>query len=76
MVAIPEATPVTEPETFTDATEVLEEDHVPPVVASLKLVLPPTQSTAVPVIAAGVEGTVFTVTADAAIAVPHAFATV
>ena len=61
MVADPAATPVTTPEALTVATAVLLEDQVPPAVASLKFVVEPTQTEAVPVIAAAT-GRALTVT--------------
>jgi hypothetical protein len=61
MVAVPAATPVTTPEVDTIATEVLLEDHVPPMVASPKVVVDPAQTEVVPVMAATV-GSALTVT--------------
>jgi hypothetical protein len=52
---------VTTPEVFTVATDVLEDDHVPPAVASARVVVNPTQTDVVPVIAA-TTGRAFTVT--------------
>jgi hypothetical protein len=52
MVADPAATPVTTPEALTVATAVLLEDQVPPAVTSLSVVVDPTQTDVVPVIAA------------------------
>jgi hypothetical protein len=54
MVAEPAATPETTPEVDTVATAVLLEAHVPPVVASLRLVVDPAQTEVVPVMAATV----------------------
>jgi hypothetical protein len=61
MVADPAATPVTTPEALTVATAVLLEDQAPPVVASLKVVVEPTQTLVVPVIAA-TTGSALTIT--------------
>jgi hypothetical protein len=61
MVAEPAATPVTTPEALTVATDVLEEDQVPPLVASASAVVDPTQTDVVPVILATV-GRALTVT--------------
>ena len=49
MVAVPAATPVTRPLELTVVTEVLEDDHVPPAVASASVVVDPTQTAGVPV---------------------------
>jgi hypothetical protein len=49
MVAEPAATPVTTPEASTVATAVLEEDQVPPLVASASVVVDPAQRVVVPV---------------------------
>jgi hypothetical protein len=61
MVADPAATPVMTPEALTVAIAVLLEDQVPPDVASLKVVVDPTQTLVVPVMAATV-GRALTVT--------------
>jgi hypothetical protein len=61
MVADPAATPVTMPEALTVAMAVLLEDQVPPAVTSLKVVVDPTQTLVVPVMAA-TTGSAFTVT--------------
>ena len=60
----------------TVAIDVLEEVHVPPEVASVKVVLEPVQTVRVPAIAAGAEGVVPTVNAAVARAMPHVFVTV
>jgi hypothetical protein len=57
--AVPDETPVTRPEELTVATEVLLLLHVPPVVTSLKCVVRPMQTVAVPVMD---DGTLLTVT--------------
>ncbi len=49
MVAVPAATPVTTPEASTVATAVLEDDQVPLVVASARVVVDPAQTVVVPV---------------------------
>ncbi len=54
MVTEPAATPVTTPEAETAATAVLEDDHVPPGVASVMLVVEPIQTDADPPIGATV----------------------
>ena len=51
MVAVPTATPVTTPDVFTDATDVLLLLQVPPVVPSVSVVVAPLQTVAVPLIA-------------------------
>jgi hypothetical protein len=54
MVVVPMATPVTTPvELLTVATDVFELDHVPPEVDEERVVVVPTQVTAVPEMAAG-----------------------
>jgi hypothetical protein len=76
MVAVPAATPVTTPEALTVATAVLEEDHVPPAVASASVVVEATQTEVVPVMPATV-GNALTVTAAVALPEqPPAFVTV
>lgn len=50
MVATPLPTPVTTPDVPILATNELLLDHVPPVVASLKVVVAPVQTLSVPVI--------------------------
>ncbi len=52
MVAEPAATPVTTPEALTVATVVFEEDQVPPVVTSARVVVDPAQTVVVPVMPA------------------------
>ena len=47
---MPEATPVTTPLAFTVAILVLVDDHVPPLAPSVRLVVEPAQTVAVPVI--------------------------
>ena len=75
MVADPAATPETTPEALTVATAVLLEDQVPPLVASLRVVVEPTQTLVVPVMAATV-GSALTVTVVVAVEVqPLAFVT-
>jgi hypothetical protein len=76
MVAVPAATPVTTLEASTVATAVLLEDHVPPVVASLKVVVDPIQTEVGPVMAAMV-GSALTVTMAAELEIqPEALVTV
>ena len=75
MVALPAATPVTTPPA-TVATEAFDEVHVPPEVASVKVVLEPVHTVNVPAIAAGAAGTVPTVTAAVAVELPQALDTV
>ena len=76
MVAEPADTPETVPEALTVATAVLLEDQVPPVVASLRAVVEPTQTLVVPVMAA-TTGRALTVTLVVAADVqPLAFVTV
>jgi hypothetical protein len=76
MVAVPAATPVTTPEAFTVATAVLEEDQVPPVVTSARVVVDPAQTVVVPVIAAKT-GSALTVTVAVELEVqPDPFVTV
>jgi hypothetical protein len=71
MLTVPAFTPVTAPvEAFTVAVAVLDELHVPPVVALAKVVLEPTHTEVVPVIAATV-GNAFTVTTVAADVAEH-----
>ena len=52
MVAVPDVTPVTTPVVTTVATAVLPLLHVPPVVASLRVVVEPIHTAAVPTIGA------------------------
>jgi len=61
-VAVPDATPFTTPEVLTVASVVVELLHTPPVVASVNVVVLPTQTDLVPPIAAGAEGNAYTVT--------------
>jgi hypothetical protein len=76
MVADPAATPVTTPEALTVAIAVLLEDQVPPAEASLRVVVEPTQTLVVPVMAATV-GRALTVTpVVTAVVQPLAFVTV
>jgi hypothetical protein len=76
MVAVPAATPVTTPEALTVATEVLEEDQVPPAVTSARVVVDPAQTVVVPVIAA-TTGRALTVTVAVEVEVqPEPFVTV
>jgi hypothetical protein len=73
---VPAATPVTTPEAFTVATEVLEDDQVPPAVTSARVVVDPAQTVVVPVIAA-TTGRALTVTVVVEPAVqPDPFVTV
>ena len=75
MVADPAATPVTTPEALTVATAVLLDDQVPPAVASASVVVEPTQTLVVPVIAA-TTGRALTVTpVVTAVVQPLAFVT-
>lgn len=61
MVVTPSATPVTIPvDAPTVAVVVLDEDQVPPAVASVSVVVPPIQTTGVPPIVAGNAFTVAT----------------
>jgi hypothetical protein len=76
MVAEPAETPDTIPEALTVATAVLLEDQVPPEVASLKVVVEPTQTLVVPVMAA-TTGSALTVTPEVtAVIQPLALVTV
>ena len=61
MVATPPETPVTTPVVETVAMVELEELQVPPVVELLNVMLAPRQTEPAPEMAAGVVGTVFTV---------------
>jgi hypothetical protein len=71
MLTVPALTPVTTPvDAFTVAVAVFEEDHVPPVVTLAKVVLEPTHTEVVPVIAATV-GSGFSVTTVAADVAEH-----
>jgi hypothetical protein len=54
MTEVPALTPVTTPELFTVATDVVALDQTPPVVASDNVVVEPIQTLVVPVIAATV----------------------
>ena len=71
IIAVPADTPVTPPVALTVAEPVLL--HVPLPVASVKLVVEPTQTLSVPVIAAGAG---FTVTTVVVVIDPHAFVAV
>ena len=73
MIADPAATPVTTPVADTVATAVLDEDHVPPVVADANCVVKPEHTFVAPVIAATV-GNGFTVTAVAVDVAEHPLA--
>jgi len=77
IVAVPAVTPVTTPVDDTVATAVLDEVHVPPVVADANCVVEPEHTFVAPVIAATV-GSALTVTAVAADVAEHplAFVTV
>jgi len=55
---VPDDTPVTTPDEFTVATEVLELDQEPPVVASVKETVLPLYTEVAPEIAAGIALTV------------------
>lgn len=55
MVVVPAAKPVTMPELLIEATEVLELVQVPPLIASLRVVLVPVQILVEPVTGSGVE---------------------
>ena len=57
MVSKPLLTPVTTPPLLTIAKAVLRLAHMPPVVASAKVVVAPLHNVAVPVIAAGADNT-------------------
>ena len=70
MVAVPAATPVTTP-AATVAMPLALVVHVPPDTLSVKVVVEPAQTDAVPVIAAGVNGIAFTVTTWVTEALPH-----
>ena len=48
MVVVPEETPVTTPVLPTAATVVLDDDHTPPVVASVRVIVLPAQTVDVP----------------------------
>ena len=52
MIVDPAATPVTTPEAETVAAAVFEEDQVPPLVASVRLMVDPAQTEEAPPIAA------------------------
>ena len=56
MVAVPADTPVTTPAELTVAMEVLDDDHEPPVVASVNVKLLPAQTDDEPVIVPAVNG--------------------
>ena len=73
-MSTPAATPVTTPPA-TAATEAFDEVQVPPEAASVNVVIEPAHTAAVPVMDAGAEGAVFTVTAAVATPVPHAVVT-
>ena len=64
MIVVPEVTPVTTPEAFIVAVVAPPLLHVPPVVASLNVVVPGAHTVIVPVIA---DGIVFTVTIAVAV---------
>ena len=71
MFEVPTATPVTNPvEEITVATDVFPEVHVPPEDASVSVVVLPTHTDVVPVMAPA-EGRGFTVTTFVADAVPQ-----
>ena len=72
MADVPVATPVTTPEVPIVATEVVTLLHVPPDVASDKVVVPPTAKKATPVIVP-VAGSGFTVTIMVATELPQPF---
>lgn len=73
-MAVPADTPDTMPEEPTVAIAVLNDDQIPPVVASERGIVLPTQTNEPPVIVPA-EGEEFTVTALAAVAVPHVLIT-
>ncbi len=76
MVDVPAAMPVTTPPALIVATAVLDDDQVPPAVASAKVVVRPTQTLIEPVMAA-TTGSGFTVTVSLIVAVqPNALVTV
>ena len=64
IVAVPAATPVTNPDVLTIARVGVELLQVPPVVVSVKAVVLPTQTLLVPPIAAGAVGRAYTVTVE------------
>jgi hypothetical protein len=77
MVAVPPLTPVTTPvDGSTVATAASLLLHVPPPVASLSVLVAVAQKVVVPVIAAGADGVVFTVTLAVVNAVPQLLVTV
>jgi hypothetical protein len=69
-------TPVTTPEALTVATAVLLEDQVPPAVASLRVVVEPTQTEVVPVMAATTGSALTVIPVVTALVQPLAFVTV
>jgi hypothetical protein len=71
MVVVPAPTPVTTPEALIVATDVLVLLQEPPAVASVKVMVLLTQTVLAPLIAAGVDGTVITVTVSVSEAVPQ-----
>ena len=74
-MSTPAATPVTTPPA-TAATEAFDEVQVPPEAASVNVVFEPVHKVSVPVMDAGAEGAVFTVTTAVAEVLPHEFVTV
>ena len=70
IVEVPAATPVTTPELLTVATAVLALVHAPPAVVLVRVVVLPTQTAAVPVMAA-TEGSGLTVRVTAAALIGH-----
>jgi len=75
MVEVPAAMPVTTPVALTVATPVETELHIPPVAASVKLVVVVGQSVRPPVIVPAL-GAGFTVTTTVAATVPQLLVTV
>ena len=69
-MSTPADTPATTPPA-TAATEAFDEVQVPPEAASVNVVFEPVHKVSVPVMDAGAEGAVFTVTAAVAEVLPH-----
>ena len=76
MVSVPFTTPVTTPVVFTVAIAGLLLDQVPPVVASVKVVVEPTQVEFTPEIAATTGAATTVILVVTAVAHPAAFVTV
>ena len=76
IVAEPTTTPYNVPDASTLAVDDALLLHVPPLVASAKAVVAPVHTVVVPVIDAGVDGVVITVTPVVTNALPQALVTV